>query len=163
MHLARVRVLCLDDDDRVLLFLVDDPAAPTPGEPQWRAPGDVVADGETAVAAAARVARQLLGLTIDEVDLGGVVAASSGDYPTSDGGRLRATDSFYVVTWPGGEVASGNIAWPEAKDHRWWTPDELDDTDEPVTPAGLADLIRRLGPDRQLEQPIRLLHRDSAS
>ena len=39
---------------------------------------------------------------------------------------------------------------------RWWTPAELDATDDPVLPARLAALVRRLAADDRPPTPVEL-------
>jgi 8-oxo-dGTP pyrophosphatase MutT (NUDIX family) len=134
------RVIVLDPDDRVLLFLYDD--GPPNGR-HWCTPGGGLNDGEDYVAGARRELAEETGWT--DVLPGDEVYQRTLTMEYADA-FVRQYERFFLarvaVARRGlGEVAAMHVSDGIAAWH-WWTLAELDATDEVIWPAGLADLIR---------------------
>jgi ADP-ribose pyrophosphatase YjhB (NUDIX family) len=136
------RVIVLDPDDRVLLFRYDDGP---PNDRHWSTPGGGLNDGESYAEGALRELTEETGWT--DVPIGGEVFAH--ELTMGYGTRIvRQHERFFLarVSVPRRDVA--DVAGMHASDGiaawHWWTPDEIDTTDEVIWPQGLADLIRTL-------------------
>jgi 8-oxo-dGTP pyrophosphatase MutT (NUDIX family) len=138
------RVLLLDPDGRVLLLRVLDPRDNKPA--LWVTPGGGVEPGEEIAVAAVRELEEETGLRLSISELGEPVAVCRGDWEFR-GIPLYGEDWFFsqhVDTFVPSDSGWDEIEREIHQGWRWWAPDELDDADEPVLPAELADLIRSL-------------------
>jgi len=136
------RVILLDDDSRVLLFLTKAPD--TSGVARWLTPGGGVDAGESHHDAAVRELREETGLVID--DLGEpvwshdfVVQWDAADHDTGHA-------EFYTATVNNFEPSSEFWTEDEKVDvleYRWWSVAELLSTTEVYEPVELVDLVRR--------------------
>ena len=136
------RVILLDRDNRVLLFLTTAPD--TSKIARWITPGGGVDPGETHHQAAVRELEEETGLVVD--DLGAAVWAHDfvvqWDAADHDTGHAE----FYTATVDAFEPSDAQWTDAERVDvhaHRWWTLAELLATDEPYEPAELPTLVRR--------------------
>ncbi len=136
------RVLLLDRDNRVLLFLTKAPD--TSGVARWLTPGGGVDAGETHHEAALRELEEETGLVLESVgepvwshDF--VVEWDSADHDTGHA-------EFYTATVDAFEPSDAHWTDDERVDvlaHKWWTLSELIATDEAYEPAELVNLVRR--------------------
>ena len=136
------RVILLDDDSRVLLFLTKAPD--TSGVARWLTPGGGVDAGESHHEAAVRELREETGLVIE--DLGEpvwshdfVVQWDAADHDTGHA-------VFYTATVDNFEPS--NEFWTDDEkvdvlEYRWWSVAELISTTDAYEPVELIDLVRR--------------------
>jgi 8-oxo-dGTP pyrophosphatase MutT (NUDIX family) len=136
------RVILLDEDSRVLLFLTKAPD--TSGVARWLTPGGGVDAGESHHEAAVRELREETGLVIE--DLGEpvwshdfVVKWNAADHDTGHA-------VFYAATVDNFEPSSEFWTDDEKVDvleYRWWSVAELMSTTDAYEPVELIDLVRR--------------------
>ena len=151
------RVILLDGDGRVLLFRVVDPRDPKP--PLWITPGGGVEPGEALASAAARELEEETGLHLRVTELGDPVAVCRGDWDFR-GIPLYGEDWFFakrVETFEPDDSGWDDVEREFQQGWRWWTPDEMDQTDELVFPAKLSQLARGLhAGEPRSTQPLEL-------
>ena len=136
------RILLLDRDNRVLLFLTKAPDSS--GVARWLTPGGGVDAGETHHEAAVRELEEETGLVLESVgepvwshDF--VVEWDAADHDTGHA-------EFYTATVDAFEPSDAHWTDDERVDvlaHKWWTLSELIGTDEAYEPKELVSLIRR--------------------
>jgi 8-oxo-dGTP pyrophosphatase MutT (NUDIX family) len=150
------RVILVDGHTRVLLFRVIDGHAG--GVPIWITPGGETGPDEDHAEAARRELSEEAGLDLEVDQLGLPVALTRGLF-TWRGQDYWADDWYYFVRVDEFEVDTSGFTALEARvvdTYRWWTPAELERTDDIVYPVGLAGLVRRLARGDRPAEPIRL-------
>ena len=138
------RVVLVDRADRTLLLRGGDPARP--GLRWWFTPGGGLDAGETPAEGAARELREETGLRVAPAELGEPVWHQVTHF-SYDNRSYRQTQDFYLVRVGEWLVDTAGFDAEEQltiDQHRWWSAEELDATDETVYPEELADLLRRL-------------------
>jgi 8-oxo-dGTP pyrophosphatase MutT (NUDIX family) len=141
-----VRVILLDEADRVLLIEMRDPARPDLGW-YWFTTGGGREPGETDTDTAVREVLEETGLRLEPADLGPVVHEEVTEYGF-EGSLVRQHQVFFLHRVETFDVDTGG--WDEAevrsqRNVRWWTIEELADTTEAVYPANLLELIEERG------------------
>jgi len=137
---STVRVLLIDDRDRILLFADSDPGVP--GARWWITPGGGIDPGESERVAAVRELEEETGLRVAEADLFGPTMRRTVVHGYSDV-VIDQDDVFYACWVPAFEVSTAGHTEEELltmAEHRWWTREELAATDEEIWPAVLLDL-----------------------
>ncbi len=150
---ATVRVLVVDETDRVLLFCDSDPGT---GDRWWITPGGGVDDGETLLDAVRRELAEETGLEVVDAQVLGPIASRRVWHGYSDQ-VVDQIDTFFAVRVPAFEVDTSGFTEEEqvtVQDSRWWTPAEVAAPREPVWPVLLPDLMALLG--RSSEWPLEL-------
>jgi 8-oxo-dGTP pyrophosphatase MutT (NUDIX family) len=139
------RVLIVDAADRLLLVC----SARIPDQPEcghaWFIPGGGVEPGEDLAAAAVRELREETGLVAAPADLRLVAYTAGRADPGPASGLLR--DDFFLHRVASHQVDTTALTEFERLHfvgHRWWTHQELSETNETVYPHGLASLLAEL-------------------
>jgi 8-oxo-dGTP pyrophosphatase MutT (NUDIX family) len=142
IHRATSRILLLDRDNRILLFLTKAPD--TSGFARWVTPGGGVDPGEDHHSAGLRELREETGLVLESLGKAVwshdfVVEWDAADHDTGHAEFFSAVvDAFEPSdeSWTDDERV-------DVLGHRWWTLSELIETREPYEPAELVNLVRR--------------------
>jgi 8-oxo-dGTP pyrophosphatase MutT (NUDIX family) len=136
------RVIVLDPEDRVLLFRYDEEP---PNGRHWCTPGGGLDDGEDYAAGARRELAEETGWT--DVPVGSEVYEHTRTMEYADK-IVRQHERFFLARVEVSRRSLGQVADMHVSDGitawRWWTPAEMDATDEVIWPSRLADLIRTL-------------------
>lgn len=135
-----MRVLLIDDRDRILLFRDTDPGIP--GSHWWITPGGGIDPDESDLEAAVRELEEEAGLVVREDQLLGPVLVRRVLHGYTDV-LIDQEDAFYACWVPGFEVSDAGHTEEERLTmtaHHWWAREELASTDEEIWPATLADL-----------------------
>lgn len=135
-----VRLLVIDDADRVLLFAGTDDA----GRRFWFTPGGGMETGESIEETARRELREELGLI--DVVLGpelwrwqAVLSWGGITYDGSERGFLARVPAFAIDTSVFTVEEQTSII-----EHRWWTVEELENVTDRLAPPGFASIVRRV-------------------
>ena len=143
-HRATGRVLLRNRDGEILLLLTHfDPEVGLP--PRWLTPGGGIDAGETPRQAAARELFEETGLVVGEFALGNQSAEFSGRWDWVDGlNHHTFTDHIFECVID--ELVLDKSNWTE-NEHRdvleikWWSLQELENTQELISPPGLVSYI----------------------
>ena len=139
------RVLLCSELGRVLLV---GSRNPEPGGPTvWVAPGGTAEAGETPRQAAARELLEEVGIDVAADELVGPIGTAEGPSRYVEYFLLAAEDGLLPTVH--NPDAAERAVWVG---FRWWTPDEIERTDEVVWPVELATVLReRAGLHRRAE------------
>ena len=128
----------LDSEGRILMLLVEDPKLWHPRF--WITPGGGVEPGESFEQAAARELWEETGIT---VPVGPCVWSRRLVIPF-DGKVIDMDERYFVVRVESTEIGPANpTAWEQEvlTAHRWWSLDELMETEEVIAPRCLATVL----------------------
>ena len=158
-----VRLLVIDDRDRVLLFEIEDPGVWDPAVETgpirrrfWITPGGGIEPGEDDRAAGARELWEETGIRRDNL---GQCVWESDHTLVWDGEPLRMIERYYLVRAPASEITLDHQTDDERaayRSHRWWTVDELLSSDALICPAALRTRLAPLLSNPLLNRPIQI-------
>lgn len=148
---AAARVAVLDPEGAVFLFHYDNVEV----GPHWSMPGGGLDPGESPREGALRELREETGW--QDLAPGPLLCTWEHDY-TRDEARVRQHEHIYLAYGPHRDPQGAGLAEAHAEDHiqfwRWWTPAELEATEEALWPPRLPELlaavraaVRAAGPD----------------
>ena len=138
------RVLLVDPQGRALLLHGTDPAHAE--RLWWFTPGGGLDAGETPAEGAARELREEVGLRVEPAALGAPVWQEITEFSYDDR-QYRQDQEFFLLRVREWHVDTAGMDAEEQAtitEHRWWSADEIEASDELIYPVGLADLLRRL-------------------
>jgi 8-oxo-dGTP pyrophosphatase MutT (NUDIX family) len=137
-------VLPIDPRGRVLLLFGFDPS--DPGHPFWFTVGGGAEPGESLAEAAARELHEEVGIVSDAAALGDSVWQRADEFDLG-GRRFRQEEEYFLLRVDSGAVSLDGMDHLERQSvlgYGWLSPAELDSLAEPVLPAELPSLLRRL-------------------
>jgi 8-oxo-dGTP pyrophosphatase MutT (NUDIX family) len=152
-----VRVLVLDEADRMLLFQ-DSDLGLDPVAHWWMTPGGGVDPGESDLEAGVRELWEETGLVVTGADLVGPLLTRTVVHGYSDK-VVDQVEVFYVVRVPAFEVDTAAHTEEEqltVADIRWWTLADLAVTSDDVWPRDVLAIVELAGhPERWREGPVK--------
>jgi 8-oxo-dGTP pyrophosphatase MutT (NUDIX family) len=139
-------LLITDAFGRVLLFRFEHQAGALAGMRYWATPGGGVEGDETFEEAAIRELWEETGIRAD--DVGCEIGQRQVVFQLSDGQYVNEDEHYFHVRVSTNQVST--LGWTAYEmecmtGHRWWTQDELEQTEEDVFPENLAGMLRALG------------------
>ena len=137
-----VRVLLVDQLDRLLLFQGLDPA--NPNSTFWFSVGGGIEEGETREQAAIREVKEETGLL--DFELGPHVWNREAKY-IFDSVKIHAIETWFFSRVKKFEIDISGFSEIEREfiiKYRWWSPSELSTTHENLTPRHLSTLFKDL-------------------
>ena len=137
-----VRVLMLDNQDRVLLFRGQDPHQPNTRF--WFPAGGGIEPGESVEDAARREVKEETGLA--KFELGPHIWNRRHVF-TFYGTYQDVRETWFFARVPTFDIDTSGFTDQEREilqEHRWWTLPELENTTDVLTPRDLAKLLRGL-------------------
>jgi len=136
---SAVRALVVDADDRVLLVRFENPAT---HDTWWATPGGGIERGESHEDALRRELAEELGL--HEFEIGPLISEHERVFPW-DRRLTRQHNSIYLVRVEVHEPRPTiDLAEEGVSSYRWWTLEELERSDERLTPPGFVELVRTI-------------------
>jgi 8-oxo-dGTP pyrophosphatase MutT (NUDIX family) len=144
-HRETARIMLVDEKNRIFLLKTHfDPEVGLP--PRWLTPGGGIDSGETTLEAAVRELREETGLRVNPDDLGEPVLVGSGRWDWADGISFHTyTDTIYELKVQKFDPDTSGFTQDELRDileYRWWTIQELMQSDEQLAPHELREWLR---------------------
>lgn len=150
-------MLLLDDRGRLLL-LRDSDLGLEPVAHWWVTPGGGVDPGESDAQAVVRELLEETGLEVSEPDLAGPLLERTAVHGYSDK-VVDQTEVFFLVRVAAFEPDTSGHTDEERRtvvELRWWSPEELQDTDHDVWPRDLDEVLALAArPERWRDGPVR--------
>jgi double-stranded uracil-DNA glycosylase len=133
------RGLVIDADGRVLFVRFQNPAT---GLTWWATPGGGIEPGESHEEALRRELGEEIGL--HDFELGPLALEIESTFPW-DRRLIKQHNSIYLVRVAAHEpVPTVDLSEEGVSGYRWWTLDEMERTDERLTPPGIVERVRTI-------------------
>jgi 8-oxo-dGTP pyrophosphatase MutT (NUDIX family) len=144
-HRETARIMLVDEKNRIFLLKTHfDPEVGLP--PRWLTPGGGIDSGETTLDAAVRELREETGMRVNPEELGEPALVSSGRWDWADGLSYHTyTDTIYELKVQNFDPDTSGFTQDELRDileYRWWTIQELMQSDEQLAPHELREWLR---------------------
>jgi TDG/mug DNA glycosylase family protein len=134
-----VRALLVDADERIMLVQYENPATRATW---WGTPGGGIEPGEDHQTALRRELREELGL--EEFDAGPLVWTHERTFPWAQRLMHQVNDVYLVRVHAHEPQPTIDLEEEAVVSYRWWTLDEIESTDERVTPPDFLERVRTI-------------------
>jgi double-stranded uracil-DNA glycosylase len=134
-----VRALLVDADERIMLVKYENPATRATW---WGTPGGGIEPGEDHQTALRRELREELGL--EEFDAGPLVWTHERTFPWAQRLMHQVNDVYLVRVHAHEPQPTIDLEEEAVVSYRWWTLDEIESTDERVTPPDFLERVRTI-------------------
>jgi len=134
-----VRALLVDADERIMLVQYENPATRATW---WGTPGGGIEPGEDHQTALRRELREELGL--EEFDAGPLVWTHERTFPWAQRLMHQVNDVYLVRVHAHEPQPTIDLEEEAVVSYRWWTLDEIEATDERVTPPDFLKRVRTI-------------------
>jgi 8-oxo-dGTP pyrophosphatase MutT (NUDIX family) len=137
------RILLTNPLGQVLLFRFDHREGALAGKNYWATPGGGLEHGETYEQAAMRELSEETGIYI--ADPGPVIAERKIVLQLSNGDYVLEEEQYFHITVPTDSISVAGWSDEEVQcmtHYRWWSCDELEETQEAISPGNLVSILR---------------------
>jgi len=134
-----VRALLVDADERIMLVQYENPATRATW---WGTPGGGIEPGEDHQTALRRELREELGL--EEFDAGPLVWTHERTFPWAQCLMHQVNDVYLVRVHAHEPQPTIDLEEEAVVSYRWWTLEEIESTDERVTPPDFLERVRTI-------------------
>jgi len=134
-----VRALLVDADERIMLVQYENPATRATW---WGTPGGGIEPGEDHQTALRRELREELGL--EEFDAGPLVWTHERTFPWAQRLMHQVNDVYLVRVHAHEPQPTIDLEEEAVVSYRWWTLEEIESTDERVTPPDFLERVRTI-------------------
>ncbi|MGH0435010.1 NUDIX hydrolase [Bacillus basilensis] len=155
------RIILLDENNKILLFKLEDNTVYSPNEPAlnafWVTPGGGLKENESFEEAAIRELWEETG--IKQVEIGSWVWTRDKEVNWK-GEMILSHERFFVVRINNTEVLLDNLTENEQevyRSHKWWSIQELENSNDKIIPEKLGSLLKPIVEGILPENPIMII------